>query len=295
MSIALWILFGALVILAVVLIIYIFLMRKSADEIQKSVSEIISTDTNILITVSSRDKHIRALSDTINRQLRILRNERHKLGQGDNELKEAVTNISHDIRTPLTAIHGYLDLIMREDMTQKQKQYLEIIKNRADALSQLTQELFKYSVIISENDEAREEVNVNSALEDSLVSFYGAMTQKGMIPDIKICDKAVVRSLNSSSLSRIFNNIISNAIKYSDGDFKVDVDEYGTINFSNTASGLDAVTVAKLFDRFYTVESGRNSTGLGLSIARLLTERMGGTITADFHGNVLSIMLSFPD
>lgn len=90
-----------------------------------------------------------------------------------------------------------------------------------------------------------------------------------------------------------FANIISNTLKYSDGDFGVKMDRNGSVIFTNTAHNLNAVTVGRLFDRFYTVEASRNSSGLGLSIAKVLIERMGGTISAQYEGDRLSIIVSF--
>ena len=154
---------------------------------------------------------------------------------------------------------------------------------------------FRYSVISSVSDLSYEKVNVGRVLEDTLISFYGAFEQKKISPNISLPDGVIIRSLDKSALSRIFGNIISNAVKYSDGDFAVTMTDAGEITFSNTASELSSVDVGKLFDRFYTVDSARKSTGLGLSIAKLLTERMGGCITADYKGNTLSITLSFKE
>ena len=102
-----------------------------------------------------------------------------------------------------------------------------------------------------------------------------------------------MRTLNKDVLSRIFGNIINNAVKYADRDFGVTLKENGSIVFFNTADGLDEVTVGKLFDRFFTVESARGGTGLGLSIARILTEKMGGTISARYEEGKLVIELKF--
>ena len=103
----------------------------------------------------------------------------------------------------------------------------------------------------------------------------------------------VLLKLDPTALTRIFSNIINNAIKYSDGDFSVVLDKNGSIVFSNTAKELSTVEVGKLFDRFYTVDSARKSTGLGLSIAKLLTERMKGTIKAEYISDKLYIIVSF--
>ena len=288
-----WIICGILAVVIVILAIKIRMMQKSMDEICACVSEHLSSDTNQLITVSSSDKHVRHLASEIARQLTELRHLRRQYINGDRELKEAVTNISHDLRTPLTAICGYLELLESEETTDNTRRYVEQIANRTEALKALTDELFKYSVISSVSDLSYEKVNVGRVLEDTLISFYGAFEHKNITPNISLPDGVIIRSLDKSALSRIFGNIISNAVKYSDGDFSVTMTDAGEITFSNTASELSSVDVGKLFDRFYTVDSARKSTGLGLSIAKLLTERMGGHISADYKGNMLSITLSF--
>ena len=290
-----WIICGILAVVIVILVIKIRIMQKSMDEICSCLSEHLSSDTNQLITVSSSDKHVRHLASEIARQLTELRRQRRQYISGDRELKEAVTNISHDLRTPLTAICGYLELLEAEEMTDNTRRYVEQISNRTEALKALTEELFRYSVISSVSDLSYEKVNVGRVLEDTLISFYGAFEQKNITPNISLTDSVIVRSLDKSALSRIFGNIISNAVKYSDGDFSVTMSDAGEITFSNTAYELSSVDVGKLFDRFYTVDSARKSTGLGLSIAKLLTERMGGCISADYKGNMLSITLSFEE
>ena len=199
--------------------------------------------------------------------------------------------ISHDLRTPLTAINGYLDLLEREEKSENVQRYLSQIKNRTEVLKNLTEELFRYSVVTSSQDLKLEHMDVVRALEESLLSFYAVMQEKGIQPEIKLPEEPVFRELDTGGINRIFSNIISNALKYSDGDLSVVMDKNGCVTFSNTAHNLNAVTVGRLFDRFYTVESSRNSTGLGLSIAKLLIERMGGTISAQYAEHKLNIVI----
>ena len=271
------------------LLIKIRLMHKAALEIVEAFQDKLSADTNTLIDVSTRDPYMRKLAADINVQLRLLRKERHRYQQGDLELKEAVTNISHDLRTPLTAINGYLDLLEREEKSESVQRYLSQIQNRTEVLKNLTEELFRYSVVTSTQDLKLEPMDVVRALEESLLSFYAVMQEKGIQPEINLPEKPVFRELDAGAINRIFSNIISNALKYSDGDLSVVMEANGCITFTNTAQNLNAVTVGRLFDRFYTVEASRNSTGLGLSIAKLLIERMGGNIGAAYKDNRLTI------
>ena len=278
----------------VILILKIILMQKDAKEISEQLEEILKTDTNKLITLSGNDKQMKKLANDINKQLKILRKEYLRCKQGDIELKTAITNISHDIRTPLTAICGHLELLQDNADSEKTDEYIAIIKERAELMKQLTEELFRYSVIISDNDKPQtEQILINQVLEDSIMSFYPQFTQRNISPEIQLTDKQIIAQLNKEYLSRIIYNLLNNALKYSDGDLKITLKDSGEMIFANTAKELSFVQAERLFDRFYTVKAARNSTGLGLSIARTLTEEMGGEISAEFKDDIFSVKLKF--
>lgn len=289
----LWVTIGIMALIIIVLIVKNHMLRKSAKEIKDAFAEKFITDTNTLIDISCGDRYMRGLANSINQQLRKLQEERHRFQQGDLELKNAITNISHDLRTPLTATCAYLDLLKQEETSEKARHYLEQIQNRTEVLKNLTEELFRYSVVTSSQELKLENVNVVNALEDSLLAFYGVMQEKGIQPQIDLPESPIWRELDISALNRIFSNIISNALKYTDGDFSVCIKKDSSIVFSNSAENLNPLIVGRFFDRFYTVEASRNSIGLGLSIAKLLTERMGGLIKADYIDGKLSITVQF--
>lgn len=296
MEIWLWAVIGILVFIIAVLLAKICLLQKAAKEIEESFVDRLTTDTNTLIDISCNDRYMRRLATTINTQLRKLRDERHRFVQGDYELKEAITNISHDLRTPLTAICGYLDLLEKEEKSDTVKRYLEVIQNRAEFLKQLTEELFRYSVVTSTlSDMTYDEVILNSVLEDSISAYYAVLKEQNINPVIAITEKKVWRKLNKKAVSRIFENAISNAIKYTDGDLYIELTDDGELIFTNSAKKLSKLQVEKMFQRFYTVETGTISNGLGLSIAKALTEEMSGTITAKYVDEKISIHIQFPD
>lgn len=123
------------------------------------------------------------------------------------------------MRTPLTAICGYLELLEQEEKPETVSRYIGIIKDRVDILAQLSEELFRYSAIISTKDNTiREQVIINTVLEESIAAFYMVLTERHIVPKIQITETKVVRMLDRSALSRVFSNLISNVIKYSDGD-----------------------------------------------------------------------------
>ncbi|MGN1136886.1 MAG: sensor histidine kinase [Oscillospiraceae bacterium] len=281
-------------VLSIALLFKIYLLRKAAKELSEGISERLESETNTLIGISSRDRAMLSLANTVNVQLAALRDERHRYRQGDMELKNAVTNISHDLRTPLTAILGYLELLAKEEKSDSAERYISVIQERAESLKKLTEELFRYSVILSTKEYEEEPIDLKGALEESIAAFYTALNERGIVPNVKLPEDKVVRLLDRAALSRVFSNLLQNVIKYSDGDLNVILTEAGHIEFSNTAVALNEVQIGRLFDRFYTVEDARNATGLGLSIARALVEQMHGTICAKYEESKLYITIFFP-
>lgn len=329
---------GAAVI--VLLAAKIFFLYRDLEAVCEQFGECLEKDTNNRIYVPGNDRHIKVFAERMNRELCVLYESRRRYQNGDRELKEAVTNISHDLRTPLTALYGYLELAEAELEqecgsldgapeygrhtldAERVGHYLAQIRNRADAMRVLTEELFRYSIILSKTYENtgdpetspnarmnvqpdQQKVVLNHILADSLLSYYDIFIQKRIEPQVSIGDEQVVRYLDTNALKRVFCNILDNAIKYStpasdarsgDADqvqavLSVELLSDGTITFCNSARDLDWVSVARLFDRYYTVETGKNSTGLGLSIAKLLTERMGGSISAEYTDGMLKIVV----
>lgn len=291
-----WVFVSAAVffVLALVLSLRLVSIRHSLKEISRDLDDRLSADTNTLIAVSCGDREVMALASKLNTQLETLRAQRLRYESGDSQLKDSMTNLSHDIRTPLTAICGYLDLLEVQPLTDEQSRYLAIIRERANAMKAITEELLQYSVTTSSIGSLEmEPVCLNEVLEESLAGFYGVFTSVGIVPRIRIPEIPVVRPLDRKALRRVFDNILSNASKYSMGDLEVELSCNGEVSFSNLAPDLDSVQTQRLFDKFFSIENARGSYGLGLSIARLLTEQMGGSINATYNGGVLCVSVRF--
>ena len=272
----------------------LIVMKRSLSHVTEQFKEITSTDTNTVISVNSRDKDIRRLADELNKVLVDVRKAYLRYNEGDMEMKMSITNISHDLRTPLTAILGRLELIRDSKKSEEVEEALEIIENRARYMKDLTEELFEYSVILSSDEEpVKEEVMLNMLLEDSLLNHYGALTSAGIEPEVDICEEKIIRKVNKQQIDRVFSNLMSNAIKYSKGDLKITLTSDGKVIFANKAPDLTPVEVEKLFNRFYTVQTARNSTGLGLAIARKFVTENGGSVDAVLIDGVLNFILSF--
>lgn len=278
--------------ISIFFIVKLYILKYTIKEIEESINNILKLDTNNLITISSSDKDIKNLTINLNNNLIELRKQKLKYENGNQELKKIITNISHDLRTPLTAINGYIELIDNNGLKEKQKKYIEIVQRKTNELNELTTQLFEFSKTIDINIK-KEKCCLNEILEETLVSYYNIFREKNIVPSIFICNKKIYRKVNKISLIRIFENILSNVSKYSNGDFKVEMNENGTIIFSNESNFLDTTTVQKIFDRYFSVENAKESTGIGLSIAKQLVELNNGRIYAKYTENKLFIEISF--
>ena len=290
MNVKVFIIIAVLGIAILYLLIKLYLMKKSLKEIEISLEQILKEDTNNLISISTSDKDIRKIAQILNKNLQDLRKQKLQYQNGNQELKRTITNISHDIRTPLTGIIGYMDLIKEEADEHKKQKYLEIIERKANDLALLTDQLFNYSKTMDTPTHIKKETHcINEIIEETLVSFYSIFKANNIVPEIDICKEKIYRNIDKNTMTRVFENILSNVSKYSDGNFKVKLEDNGKITFSNKAESLDATTVQKIFDRYFTVENAKKSTGIGLSIAKQLIELNGGKILAKYQNGDLII------
>ena len=273
-------------IIIIALIIKIFVMKNAIKEIEEKFDFIIESDTNNLITISTNDIDLKQLAKKINQNLKKIRELEIQYNQGNEELKRSITNISHDLRTPLTAIRGYLDLIEHKNLTEKQENYLLFIDEKVKILTDLTEQLFNFSKSLdSYQDIKKQNVVLNSVLEETICASYDLFMQHNINPKIYITKEKIIKQIDENMLKRIFENIISNEIKYSDEFLEIKLNKNGKIIFRTS--------VEKIFDRYYTVENAKKSTGIGLSIAKQLVELNNGTISANYEDGYLIIEIYF--
>lgn len=286
-----WILIIIFLILVIIFLISkIVIINLSIKEIETNIEKILKEDSNRLITISTNNINLKKLANNLNLYIYEFRKREKKYKNGNQELQKSITNISHDLRTPLTAIKGYIDLIRKDNLNKKQSNYLKIISDKVDILTTLTEQLYDYSKCLDLKDKIKKEkVCINDILEDVLVSYYELFKQKNIIPKILIVEKKIFKYLDKNMFVRVLENIISNALKYSEDNFEVNLLDNGKIIISNKAKSLNITNVNKIFNRYYTLQTGSKSSGLGLSIAKQLIELNGGNIYAKYKNNNLII------
>ena len=286
-----WILIIIFLILVIIFLISkIVIINLSIKEIEINIEKKLKEDSNRLITISTNNINLKKLANNLNLYIYEFRKQEKKYKNGNQELQKSITNISHDLRTPLTAIKGYIDLIEKDNLNKKQSNYLKIISDKVDILTTLTEQLYDYSKCLDLKDKIKKEkVCINDILEDVLVSYYELFKQKKITPKILIVEKKIFKYLDKNMFVRVLENIISNALKYSEDNFEVNLLDNGKIIISNKTKSLNITNVKKIFNRYYTLQTGSKSSGLGLSIAKQLIELNGGNIYAKYKNNNLII------
>ena len=285
-----------LIIVIIILLTYLFLYHNEVKHISKEIDNIKDLDSNTLIHSKYNLKNINNLIYKINNLLTESKNIKIDYGNKNKSLMKMMTNISHDLRTPLTSALGYIDIILKSDLSEEEKKKdLITIEKRLRRLEELISSFFEFSKIISTNKRpALEKINLTSVLEESVIVFYDDYKKNNREILLDCNQRKIIINSNKMLLTRIFENLIGNAYKHSNSDLniKVEIENKVKIIFSNELLDND-VDIDRIFDEFYTVDISRTKeeTGLGLAIAKEFTKQLNGNIYAEKHNNQLKIII----
>ena len=290
------VLYSVIVVLSI-LVITLFLrvvaINNEIDYISRDFGDILEKDTNILLSLSSGERSLKRLVDSLNKEIKVLLSLKREYSKGIFDVKKSAENIAHDIRTPLTAVKGYVNLLEKEDLSEEGRKYLEIIKSRVDYMKDMTEELFLSLSMKSRGVVTLSDIDAKSILEEALVSYLVEFEKKDIIPRVVTPKDKVIIKADSKALYRIYVNIISNALKYSEGEFRVEMDEKGNTTFSNYAPNMNSVEANRLLDRYYTISDAKASSGIGLSISKEIVEEMGGSMRVRLEKGRLYISITY--
>ncbi|MCL2426071.1 MAG: HAMP domain-containing histidine kinase [Oscillospiraceae bacterium] len=284
-------------ILFVACSLYLFLLKRDIRQLNNKLSDIAHIDTNARLITSTFDKRISDLVQSINDMLKKNRKDHYDARRLEAELKRAITNISHDLRTPLTAARGYLQMLESPDLdAETRARYLEIIGGRLDSLGVLMNNLFEFARIIEGNTTFDiQAVNISNILRDALSEAYGELERKGFTVDVDIPDTPMICLCDTDALRRILQNLLKNVYYHGKEYLSVRLID-NQIEISNKTNNLNKLDVEHIFERFYTADASRTnkSTGLGLAIATELTQRMGGKISVKKDNDMLVFSVQLP-
>ncbi|WP_268064279.1 sensor histidine kinase [Clostridium estertheticum] len=283
-----------LILISTVALIKLHLYKREIGAITKQIKNFRVRETNKKVNIEIDDKYIEDLAFEINEYLELYRRSEQEKVIFENTLKQGIANMSHDLRTPLTSIIGYLKLLKQNAIDKEEA--LEIIENKTNHLNALINDFFELASIESEDYELEmTKVNLTNIVRDEILSLYEAFESKGIEPKISISDKAIFIMGDKDNLERIIDNLLSNTLKYAVKDIEIKLEEYNDkviFSISNICAGIDEKDVLHMFDRFYMADKVRmgKGVGLGLSIVKSLMEKMNGVVRAKFEENTISII-----
>ncbi|MEK5080916.1 HAMP domain-containing sensor histidine kinase [Solibacillus sp. FSL W7-1436] len=282
------------VLITVMILIRFLFLKKEIRRVTEQLQERSTLGIDRKISLAFFDNDLEKLAEEINVQIDETKKADAQKRRTENELKQAISNISHDIRTPMTSILGYIQFLEDDNTpSEKRREYILIVKNGALRLKVLLEEFFELTVIESADYPLKvESVQLNDLVLEVLVGFYEEFNRRNIEPTIHIPEQEIIVKADSSAVKRVIENLITNALKHSTGNVTITL--RSTLSsveliISNPASQLKTEDLFFLFDRFYKVDQSRKGkgTGLGLSIAKSLMEKMNGSLTAELKENQL--------
>ena len=288
-------------ILLIISVVYHIIYRRQVEGLGRQVEFINSNKTQMMVTTDIGTPELKSLIKQIETLNNRLKETEKTYEKQDAALRETITNLSHDIRTPLTSLDGYFQLLASENVDgQKREYYLGIIKNRIESLNGMLDELFTYAKLQDTGFELEmSELDVTKVTADILMSFYDEITEKGEEPTVELPEEPLCIQGNKEAYTRVVQNIIKNALVHGKSLHISLRRSASEIVFECSDDLLNPDTLidtSKIFDRFYKADKARTNakgSGLGLAITKELVERMGGRISAECSDGVFTIKAAF--
>ena len=287
------------VVIAILGIGLAFYYRRQIKNVKSQISFLNQHETNMLITSDQKSGCVAELTDELNTLIEQTAALRKEIADNESHLKDTIINLSHDIRTPLTSMDGYFQLLLKSDDPVERQQYATVISDRLSSLKEMLDELFTYAKLTNKVYEVElSPCAVNEILLSVLFSFYKDIKQRGIEPLVNVPEQGIFIQGNEPALRRIFQNILKNCIEHGNNQLSVrliNTADTVQIYFENDYQTQEPIVANKVFDRFYKADGARSktSTGLGLSIAKELVERLNGSITGNVKNDIFTITITF--
>lgn len=278
----------------------LFYVEKQVEILTKQLININKNKIDKKITIGLLNKKIEALAEEINRVIQVKKKSEADKVKIENDLRQTIANMAHDLRTPLTSIIGYIQFLKLDDISlDEKKEYLDIAEQRAKALEALLNDFYQLSLIESLDYELNlQKLNINKILQEVLLGKYADFMNRNIEPNIEMPKENIYIIAEEKSLERIIENLLNNSVKYAKDNVSICLkieNNMALLKVSNTVKDLNVDDVKNIFDRFYMADKTRSGkgTGIGLAIVKGLVHKMNGNITADIKHDVLSIYCRF--
>lgn len=294
-----YIIIGILAGIIILQSIIIWKYQRQVKDICRQLAFLMKHDSNMLIHREFDLGGIGMLSDRLNDLLELRRKEKQYYQEKETLIADTYTNLSHDIRTPLTSLDGYFQLMEACENVEEQRRYLSIIHERIHSLNEMLEELFMFTKL--KNESYRLELTsccINRILKETVFSYYDDWVRREIQPDIQITEEQLYIDGNKQGLSRIIQNVIKNGLDHGEKKIRIVLkreQNRAVLRISNQVIASEQIDIEHVFDRFYKADAARSktSTGLGLSIAREFVRRMNGEIGAKIEENEFIVEMSF--
>lgn len=287
-------------IAVVILLIILVSVIVEIKNITKQISFIADNETNLEITLNMHMPSLVKLAKRINKLMVAHKAYRSEAIRTNRSFRESITSISHDLRTPLTAASGYIQMLERDGITpEKRHEYVSVITQRIVSVQKMLEQLFEFARIEADEMKYETEIfNINNVMRDTISELYDRFAVKGITPEIEIPEQPYMIKASKDMFARVLFNIINNAIIHGERSFCIKSKQVGrryVMTFENHTDTVTAADIDHIFDRFYTTDKSRTkkSTGLGLSIAHRLVTNMGGRISASIEEDLFRITVEF--
>lgn len=288
------------IILCVIIFILVILLwhyQRQVKSICRQLAFLKEHESNMMISGERGAGRIGELMDRINGILKENKLQKKLYMEKEKNIAETYTNLSHDIRTPLTSLDGYFELLKDCDNEEDKQSYISIIEERIGSLNDMLDELFIFTKL--QNDAYQLELsscNFNKLLKEMVLSYYEDWMVQGITPVVDITEKPLYVETNAKALHRVIQNILKNVLEHGQGTIKIslmETERKAVLRISNQVSEPEKIDITKVFERFYKADEarGKTSTGLGLSIAYGFVKKMNGDIRAELDGNIFSIVV----
>lgn len=293
-----------LFLLCVLLVIYLINLKGEMKNIKRELGETKAMSYNRQLTVSLFDRDLTELSSQINDNLDYQKKLKLEAEQSETRLKQSVSDIAHDLRTPLTVIKGNLQLLSEnETLTEKDRNYINTCMDKADMLKCMVDDFFEMSLLESDGQAMQmKEINGTNIIMQFIADHEAVIRAHNLEPDIRLPEKSVMLLADEQMLTRMLGNLLGNVLKYAEQRFVIamelkekDDKTFCDISFSNKLSEDACIDVTHLFDRTYRGNRARTGqgAGLGLYIVQLLAQKQGAEVYAEEAGDMLSIHMLF--